>query len=285
MSDESYLNPINRGGLVEVSLAVEHLLIAEAGTSWAPTRVTMSNTNLPTGFRHLGSVVEDSTRLRVSRETYRLETGLPRVLQYQAVVGLAGQIVTVLHSMRPRKLQYALGNVRPVNTLDSTIITLSSTVVPTHTAVTLANSPGSPLFVGDEVVVHSNASTLVVSDIEARVSSISGATVYLTSPGFPDLPSTGWFFSKVFAVKQPFGTSRIRQFAVLGVADFIDGMQVVHHMQKAQVGAGDIEDAFSPGQEGRVQVTLDLLGYTVSGYEGSNHLVVAERYFFPKVNA
>lgn len=279
MADQSFLNPIKSQ---EVSLAIERLLVAPFGTTWDNTRITLSNSAIPAGFRDLGAVVEDSVALTVSREVFSLPTGIPRILQYQAVLGLTGRFQAVLHSNSPRKVAYGLGNTDAVNTLDNSIQTVSNTVVPSYTQVMLSNSPAAALNVGDLVVADSSATTLTVSDNETYVTSISGGTIYLSSPGFPTLPMTGWKFSKVTSVKQPYGTALIKQYRVLGVADFIDGIQVVHDLQKAQIGGGDYTETLRPTENARVIVNFALLGYSASGYEGSNHLVLGERFFFPK---
>lgn len=77
------------------------------------------------------------------------------------------------------------------------------------------------------------------------------------------------------------GTSKQKEWHILGVADFIDGQQIVHDMGKARAGAGDMQDAFRPTQNGRIQGRWELFGYTTTIYDsGNTHLIVAERFLF-----
>lgn len=279
MADKSFNNVIIKR---EVSLAIEQILIAPATQVWTPGRVSMSHTALPTGFRHLGAVVEDQVSLTINRELFQLQTGLPRVLQYSAVVGVGGRLEVQFHSFSPRKMAYALGNVDPVTDVN-TIVAMGNTAQGYTTVVLGAEIP--TLKVGDVLVTATSTAGIATTDNEAEVSSIgtgaSSLTVHLTSPGFVTAPNTTWFIGKVTQVKQPFGTSKIKEFAILGVADTIDGYQVVHHMAKARVAPGDMQDAFRPTENGRIQGRWDLYGYNVAGYGADTELIVGERFWYP----
>lgn len=263
----------------EVSLAIERIIVAPSTQVWTPGRVTLDNTALPTGFKDLGAVVEDSVNLTTSRELFELQTGLPRVLQYSAVVGVSGLLEFQLHSFSPRRMAYALGNVDPVAEVN-TIFTISNTDVPTLTQVVLATTHG--IVAGDVIVTSATSPGLLTTDNEAEVTSVSSLTLTLTSPGLLALPSTGWFVSKLKQIAQPFGTSKVKEFHILGVADTIDGFQVVHDLQKARPAAGDMQDAFKPTENGKVQARFQLLGYQTSRYGADTELIVAERFWFPK---
>src|SRR6266446_4324722 len=236
MPDKSFNNAITTRN---VSLAIEQLLIAPATQVWTPGRVTLSNTALPTGFRHLGSVVEDSVALTVTREMYQLEVGIPRVLAYTAVTRVIGRLEVTFNSFSQRQMAYAMGNVDPVNSV-ATIYTTYDATVANYTQIE-ANTPGfGGLAIGDVLIASATSPGLTTTDNEAEINSIgTGADslqIYFTSPGFPTQPSTGWFFAKLTQVAVPAGTSKIKDFHILGVADTVDGYQIVHDMQKARVG-------------------------------------------------
>jgi len=286
MPDKSFNNVIISRN---VSLAVEQLLIAPSSQTWSPTRITMSHTSLPTGFKHLGAVVEDSVNLTFSRDIYQLQTGLPRVLQYSAVVGISGRLEATFHSFSQRTMAYAMGNVDPVNTVSTvygTTIDSGAWGLSSYTQIS-ANTPGiGTILVGDVIVTAATSPALLTTDNEAEVNSIgtgvNSMVLYFTSPGFLTKPQTSWFFAKLTGVALPAGTSKQKEYHILGVADTLDGYQVVHDMQKVRVGGGDMNDAFRPTENGRVQGRWELLGYQVSRYAPDTELVVAERFWFPK---
>lgn len=281
MADKTFNNVIQTRS---VSLAIEQILIAPSSQSWSPTRVSMSHTSLPTGFRALGAVVEDQVSLTLTKELFQLQTGIPRVLQYSAVIGVSGRLEVLFHSFSQRVMAYAMGNVDPQNTVN-TIVTLASSAQQ-YTQIALANAiPG--VTIGDVLVTHTTTTGIATTDNEAEVNSIgTGATsltIYLTSPGFLDIPATGGFVGKLTMVAVPAGTSKQKEYHILGVADTIDGYQVVHDMQKARVGAGDMQEGFRPTENQRIQGRWELFGYNVSRYPPDTELVVAERFWFPKV--
>lgn len=285
--DKSFNNVITKRN---ISLAMEQLLIAPSSVTWTPTRVSMSNTAIPAGFRHLGAVVEDSANLTISRELFQLMGGIPRVLQYSAVIGITGRLEIIFHSISNRQMAYAMGNVDPVNTVSTiygTAIASGAWGLSTYTQIS-ANTPGfnpAGVLVGDVIVTASSSSALLTTDNEAEVNSIgTGANtmvLYFTSPGFVTKPETSWFFAKLTSVAVPAGTAKQKEYHIIGVADTIDGYQIVHDMQKLRVGAGDMQQAFRPTENGRIQGRWELFGYPVTRYLPDTELVVAERFWFP----
>ena len=262
----------------EVSLAIEHLLIAPAGTSFSPTRITYDTTGWPSGFRSLGPVVEDSVALTLGREKFQLVTGIPKVLQYEAVIAMSGKLEAVLHSNNPRRLAYMSGNVDPTNSIATTTSGISSVI--NHNG--LVASHVTSLAVGDVVVWATSVATLERSFNEAEISSITGNIVYFSTPGFPALPSTAHFFGKVLAVRQAFGTSLIQRYSIIGVADFIDGVQIVHYIPKASPGGEQVEK-FMASENAKMNMMWDLFGTssTSFGTAGSEQ-IVAQRWTFYK---
>lgn len=280
MADKSFNNVITTRN---VSLAITQILAAPSTQTWSPTRITLSNTSLPTGFRHLGAVVEDSVNLTYTKELFQLYAGLPRVLQYSAVVGVTGRLEAMFHSFSQRTMYYAMGNVDAVN-VSNTIYALYNTAQ-AYTSLALG-TVGHSLAVGDVVVAALNTTALLTSDNEAQVSSIgTGAntlTVYLTSPGFLDLPYGTWMVGKADMIRLPAGTSKQKEFHILGVADTIDGYQIVHDLQKVRVGGGDVQDAMRPTENGRIAARWELFGYNSTAYGTDTELIVYERFWFPK---
>ena len=269
----------------EVSLAVERVLLAPSTQVWTPARVELDVTSIPTGFRDLGAVVEDQVNLTIARDIYRLETGIPRTLKYSAVVGVSGRLEVMFHSISPRDMAYALGNVDPAVTV-STIYTTHAATAHSRTKLVL-NTAGHGLAVGDVIVTATTSAGLLTTDNEAQVSSVGTGVdtlvVYLTEDGFPDVPSTSWCVAKVTQIAQPYGTSKIKEYHILGVADFIDGWQIVHDIQKARVAPGDMQEAYKPTESGRIMARWELFGYNSTRYDGgATHLVVAERFWFHK---
>jgi hypothetical protein len=277
MPDKSFNNVITTRN---VSLAIEQILMAPSSVTWTPTRVSLSNTAIPVGFRNLGAVVEDSVQLTISRELFQLQTGVPRILQYSAVIGLSGRLEVQFHSFGSRQLAYASGNVDPVNTVN-TIITLAAT---TGHALTLAHATTAvpTATIGDVFVVFPTTPGIATTDNEAEVSSISGTAYSFTSPGFLDLPTSGGFIGKLTSVAVPAGTSKQKEYHILGVADTIDGIQIVHDMQKARVGAGDMQQGFRPTENARTQGRWELFGYNTTRYGVDTELILMERFQFPK---
>lgn len=272
MATKTYNNNIDE---VEVSLAIEQVLVATVEQSWTAGRVNMDS--LPTGFRSLGAVVEDSPQLTISREKFQLQVGLPRVLQYEALIGVGGNFQVQLHSNSWRKLQFALGNYDAVST--PTAVTSIASVT-NRTTITLATTSGS-LPVGRQIWIASSTVTADYADaIETRVVSIAANGLdYYLSPTPAKTPTDGHYVGYYSNVIQYFGSNKIKQYQILGVADFTDGVQVIHHLYKA-VPADEFVEAIRPTENGRIPLSMNLLGVSQS-VQGEDQLVVGRRIYIP----
>lgn len=94
--------------VTEVSLAIEALLVADFGKTYAGTAKVDIGTP-PDGFTNLGAVVEDSPTLTVTREKYQLKLGLPKALQYEQIIGLDGEFVIAVWAKTNAVVASALG--------------------------------------------------------------------------------------------------------------------------------------------------------------------------------
>src|SRR5436189_3266418 len=95
MAFRSFANQIT---VEDVSIGLQQILVAPAGTTWTPGRIDVSSP--PTGFYHLGAVQDDAPQLATQKALYQLATGIPSVLQYQAVLSLTGTLTAVFLSVR-----------------------------------------------------------------------------------------------------------------------------------------------------------------------------------------
>lgn len=282
---KSYANTIDAK---EVSIAIEQVLIAPYNTvTWDPSSGKINVSSPPSGFTHLGAVVEDTPQLTITRENFQLKTGIPKVLQYQAVMTLAGQLQFTLYSASPRKLAYALGNIPAFNVIDQAPVSIASV---NAASFQIAMGGSLSMAVGDYMITveATGASTtaLQTSVNEAKISAITdnstfGVISFAQSDWFSITPIAAEWTSKILSVVNPFGTAKQRQYHILGVADFIDGFQVVHELQKVQP-SGDIVESFKPDNVGLIPVQMEAFGYTTNRYPGlTDELVVSERFFIP----
>jgi hypothetical protein len=281
---KAYENPIIER---EVSMAIERILVAPYGTTWSPTVIVgLDNTVLPPGFRDCGAVVEDSVTATWTREKFQLKGGLPRVIQYESVLGVDGRLQAMLHSNSPRKMAYSLGNLDPINTWAGSPTTITS--VANNTQISVSSATG--FRAGDTVLLSTpGAANLEVCDIEADISSISGTTLYFSAPGPGLFPTTSLVAAKLTSVKQAVGTSQIKLYTILGVADFIDGVQLIHYIPKAASG-GEVQEGGRAGENWRQPVQWDIYGTSRQGFwppssinSAKSELVLAERWWFPRV--
>lgn len=196
--------------LHEVSVAIEQFLIAPYPQVFSPARIDLANP--PAGYVHLGGVVEDTPSLSISREKYQIITGIPRVPQYQAIIGVNGKLEFSLWSNSYHKVQYALGN-----------LWYSYNSVTTTSVTTLTTIASGEVF-----------------------------TQYL-------------------------GTKNINEFALLGVADFINGAQVIHELGRCSP-ADDWQESFKPDAAGQVPMSFDLLGYETT-LGSCTELIVGKRHY------
>lgn len=179
----------------EVSLAIERVLIAPYPATWTPGKVDIGSP--PTNFVDLGAVVEDTPSLKVTREKYQLSLGIPKALQYEAVIGVTGEFAV-------------------------------------------------------QVLAKSN-------DVVAKALGVDIVTI--TTIG-----------SRV-----AFGKTTIKKYAVMGVADFTDGTQVVHYFPECSVKA-DYTEEQRPDAAGKVTFGFDAYSH-ISTIHG-NERVVGERFYF-----
>lgn len=280
MPERTYENVITNR---EVSIAIERVLIAPYPNSWGPTRVVFDNSWIDAqGFDELGAVVDDSVQLTYTREKFQLMTGIPRVLQYEAVLGVTGRLQGMLHSHHPRRMHFMLGNVDPINVVAA--VTAIADDVPNHATVSFSVSVTS-FAVGDEVVTAVGSGGLERANNYAEVSSISDGTtktLYFVSPGFAHLPNGSLgLIGKVLSVEQAFGTSKIKSFALVGVADFIDGVQLVHYVPRAQPG-GELNEKAMPAENFRQAMDFNIFGTSASEFTGAGEQVLVKRFWFPR---
>ena len=195
---KTYTQTVNSS---ECSLAVEKFLIAPYGTSFSKARVDMAA--LPTGFLDLGSVVEDTPSIKVTRSKYQLKLGIPKVLQYEQVTEVSAEIGFSIYSNTAWQAQFALAN---------------------------------------------SAMTTVTT-----VNSATADTLYL-------------------------GKNTVVYYTLLGVADFLNGSQVVHEFTKVTAG-GDFEEAFRPEAANAIKLTFAALGVPTT-IDSCSHLCVGKRHYF-----
>jgi hypothetical protein len=267
----------------EVSLGIEHLLIAPYPTTFEPTAAIPDIMSPPAGFRWLGAVVEDSANVTVNRNKFQLITGVPKVIQYEAVMEVAGKLEIQLYSNSARKIQYAMGNVDALNILYSPVTSISSVSSVTNKyIITLAatTSTTSPWAVGDYVVTGVVGSSLTLSQNEAQITSISGNNIYFGTPGLPTTPVANDNAFKIAGAKVAYGGGTIKTYTLLGVADFIDGVQLIHKFDKVAPG-GEFSEMVKPTDVGKIPLAFDAYGISNADW-GVQQLLVGVRYWFPK---
>lgn len=277
MTRKSYNNPVD---VNEVHLGIEQLLIADYPQAWSPGRINVDSP--PAGFVNLGAVVEDTPTFSVERETFDLETGLPMVLQHQEVTRLSGQFTVSLHSNSWRKIQYAFGNYAAVAsyTIVATITSVTNQYVVSFASTTDVES----LVVGRQYLLGSSESALATAaGYETKVASINSDLLTVSFDPVPIRTPTVNDIVTFYSYQELFvGTSQIRDHVLLGVVDFTDGQQVVHHFFKVQP-AGSFEEAITPQENERISLTFNAFGVNRSDVPGasSDELVVARRVHIP----
>jgi hypothetical protein len=271
MSAKSFNNLIDP---IDVSIAIERVLIAPYPFVFSPARVNLSS--IPAGLHDLGAVVEDTPEFKVTRKKFQLDTGVPAVRQYEAVTGLTGNLQFSLHSDSWKKIAVAMGNYSAVSSATN-LATISSVV--DYRTVTMVTTTSS-LSVGDQVILATGANGPdQIDGPETRIGSINGLTLVFDPPPLnpPVVNMNVW---KYPYVRQALGTSKISQYTVLGVADFIDGVQIVHYIPKC-VPEGDWMEQIRPAQNPRIPINFSCFGVPSTVYGSSTELIVAERFYFP----
>lgn len=282
MSNPSYTNVVTPQ---EITLALEHFMIAPAGTALPVGRVDLDSP--PPGFIRLGAVADDSPTISVTKQKYDLSTGIPSNLQYQAVVGMQGQLQAVLHTFDPYAAYLAGGGLPPYllpKTSASVYGTVANSATNTRTTVYVASS-GSATFAVNDLVVTAASTALNTSRnyawITAAASTTGAAwTLTLQGAGLPFTPTVGDPIVSVAMSRFALGTNILPEFRVVGVADAINGMQIIHDCQRARP-TGEFGEALRNGAHLQMPISFDLFGYTVSTpYSSSGQLVLSERFLW-----
>src|SRR5512143_4002526 len=118
----------------EVSMALQHMLIEPFGTaSPTPAQLPINVSSPPTGYIHLGAVVDDSPVVQLNKQKYQLQTGLPRIVVYEVIISIAGEMGATLIGNSNFKAHMGGGGAAPNHVL----VTAHSTTLPTVTSTTV----------------------------------------------------------------------------------------------------------------------------------------------------
>lgn len=266
----------------DVALAIEQFIIAPYGTSWVASSGRINMASIPSGFSYLGRVVPDSPQVTISKDIFQLDYGLPRTRQYQQVVGVGARIQFSLHSRDTRHVAYALGNLNNdaiLYVLPNSATLISS--VMSAALITLSGSPANPWYVGDEIMTAATSAAIGASQNATVISSINGLQITVDPP-FASLPVvTPGVAIKPLAQRTAFSTSILRSYRLIGVADFTDGVQIVHDFQKVQP-AGEFVDIIRNTENPKIPLSFEAFGLVDSNY--GNELNVGERFYFQKAS-
>lgn len=275
MSRKTYNNTLNQ---VEVSLAIERLLIANYPTTFTPARVDLDS--IPAGYSDLGAVVEDTPVFRYGREKFVLEAGLPKTRQFERVTMVSGQFQVNLYSKSWRKLQYALGNYTAVSS--ATIVSSITSITSDRLTITLGGSGFSGNVCAQLVIAVSTPAFDAADAIEVKVSSITTPTIITVDEPLPSSIVAGHFVGKYTRVEQVFGSNKIRYYSILGVADFVDGSQVVHEMRKV-TPSDTFEEGIRPDNAHSIPLLFDASAWEAT-IDGCTQQLIAKRHYFPAVD-
>jgi len=294
---KSYLNLVPDK---EVSIGIEQLLVAWTAVNsipvWTPAKIADPVNNPPSPFKNLGTVVEDSVSLNITREKFRYEAGIPKNLQYEAVLNITGTIEAQLIARRGTLAYYGLGNRAPAFSTPENFIASASVMVPgvqyfyssiaglnlyTVGALIAFGIVFQTIISSNDVAYHAFESAYIGAS-SLHASSPWGVTAIFT-PRFwnpNSAPLIGQITSYTDRMVNPLGTGRIDTFHVLGVADFIDGVQLVHQFPE-MTAVGEWVEEFKPDQEGRIPVKFEARGQVIQTYDNSvSHLTIGERFWF-----
>ena len=181
----------------EVSLAIEALLIGNSTLTWDPSTGKINMDTPPTGFTRLGAVVEDSPTLTIRRDKFMLKLGVPKALQFEAVIGVDGEFSCTIYGKSNDVAKYAFG---------TDIVSLST-----------------------------------------------------------------------FGTRIAFGKTTLNKYALLGVADFTDGTQVVHYFKEVSIKP-EVSENLRPDDVGKIPMGFDCYSH-ISTIHGSER-IVGERVYF-----
>ena len=277
----------------EVSLAIEQVFLApynNAIATWPQARTSIASMVAP--WVHLGAVEENSPQLQINKDKFALSTGIPRVLQYQAVRGLNGTFQCTFHAKSNRIVKQALGHgVNQINTgqlgfaASATIGSVLAGEANRRCYVGTVQVNGLSLQIGDVIMFGTSALDQSTAGLEAEVLTTQDLT-----PGWIGFTQVGtgvtiaMAFDKVKTSRVAVGTSKLGFFSLIGFADFIDGTQVAHYLGRVSP-AGDWTEKFGPDQNPMVNAQWDIFGYTTGVYSGvsnvtGNELILGERFYF-----
>ena len=284
----TFVNNITRG---DVSLFMEQLLMADEDTDWTPSRIDVSSP--PEGFVHMGAVRDDSPQLTIQKENFQLATGIPMVLRYQTTMRIVGEFQVVLHSNRNSRLITALGGLPSYHYTSGTSMTWPQ--VSSHGD----NTRTEFLVTSTALVDNWNAGDLIACDISSAVQTSLNETFLAKDPeasgtdlykltveephGLPGGLPTSPTLSSVIKINRDevlLGTNVIPYYHLLGVADGVDGVQIVHQMKLASP-RGQFVETLRNGQDAQIPGIFDLFGYTASTPHSTRaQVVVASRHWF-----
>jgi hypothetical protein len=150
--------------------------------------------------------------------------------------------------------------------------------------VVVSTVMSSIVTVGDQITVALAADVDAVDANETIIRSIvTESTSYVkffVSPSLVQSPTLSYKVYRYDRVEQFYGTATQREFTLLGVADFIDGQQIVHEFPRCQV-AGDFERNIRPGENLRLPLQFNLFAVTRT-IRGNDELVIAKEVYYPK---
>lgn len=283
----------------ETSIAIEQLIIAPEGTAWTPP-AQIDVDSPPTGFTTLGAVDEEASVISITRTKLELRTGIPQVLQFDAVTALEGKISTVLLSNSNAKAVFAMGAADVINVSPNAVLAITSTTAnPSSQSIIVwdAAAPtgsGVPK-VGDEIVASTTQALWAQSTNVATVASLDATTpskIFHMFPIFASTPAPGaagtGFAAKRMGTRLAFGTSVLKRYRLIGVADFLDGSQLVHDFPKVSAFGEWVEEVRA-SQTGRIPISFDAFGTTSTDFNHdstgttTSELIVGSRYIFNKV--
>ena len=255
------------------SIGVEEFLIATYPTSFeavTPAAARVDVSSPPAGFTTLGRVRDDSAQILFQRAGTKYHGGPSGELLYQRGELTGARVSFRLDTLRNRHARYAMGasETRNLTGVDPTTdaTTIASVIAPTHLLLAAA-------LTGAGQVVISPVESLTTTDNDARVSSIAagGAELHLAAPP-PETPEQGWAVARLYGTRQTVGADDHREFTLLGVADTVDGWQVLHYFPRV-VAAGQWKETISPREPAHVELAFD-----VCAVASSTGVVLFERY-------
>jgi hypothetical protein len=280
MGTPTYSNEIKKA---TVSLGIERLLLAPEGTAYTPARIDISSP--PSGFIDVGAVVDDSVSVSITRDIKKLLTGIPKGPKRQWVVEIGAEVTGRFITNDNAVLEYILGNVYKYNEFKTTVPASLTTIdsVTDRDVLTLAASPGVGWFVGDFVATSTTTTGLATTANMARISSISGLNIYFSDYTFNNTPAASDYAAVVKLTRMPFGTSQLKKFVLIGVADLVDGYQIQHYMPEVSP-TGDWSEMIQP-EPSEMDFTFSAYTTTTSYYTGADEQIPGERFWFPPVTS